>query len=887
MHPDPIATYRLQLRPGFGFREAADLTGYLADLGVSHLYLSPCLQAAEGSSHGYDGVDPGRVSEALGGEEAFAGLCETAGAAGLGIMIDVVPNHLAAAGRQNPWWWDVLENGPSSRYAAVFDMDWQAAGRPWPDKVLLPLLGDHYGRVLEAGHLRLSHREGTFVLTCFEHGFPVDPASLAPLLQRAGEAIRSGELNLLALRHAILPRPIGDDPAAVADRDRESAELADLRARLCRQLPEAARAIEAEVARLNGDPDALDDLMEQQHYRLCHWRLGNHRLGYRRFFDIKELVGVRVEEAAVFRATHALILSWVKKGWVQGLRIDHPDGLRDPAGYFQRLREACPDAWIVAEKILGEKEAISPDWPIEGTTGYDFLNLVSGLFVDPGGKEALTRIYGQLTGEGPGYPSLVERSKRRVLTELFGAELDRLTRLFVDICHRHRRHRDHAPCELREALRETAVYFPVYRTYVPPAGGGLPCPDDEGRIRQAIQGALAASSDGKADLFDFLRDLLLLRVGGSLGEELALRFQQLTGPAMAKGVEDTALYRYHRLVALNEVGGNPDRFGVSTDAFHLACAEAREKRPLSLLATSTHDTKRSEDVRCRLALLSEAPEPWAAAVRRWTDLNERHRNADAPERHTEYLFYQTLVGAWPIDPARMSAYMEKAVREAKTQSSWIRPNRVYEAGLRDFIQGVMADATFLSDLEGFVTGLMAAGRVNSLAQTLIKLTAPGIPDLYQGTELWDLSLVDPDNRRPVDFPLRRRLLVALSDLSPEKILERMAEGLPKLWVIRQALDLRRQRPELFGPGGGYRPLQAQGPKAGHVVAFLRGEAAATVTPRLVLGLKGQWADTELTLPAGTWRNRLTGEMVEAPVRLQTLLARFPVALLVKKEGADG
>ncbi len=880
---DPRATYRLQLRPGFGFAEAANLAGYLADLGVSHVYLSPCLQAAEGSTHGYDGVDPCRVSEALGGSGAHAGFCETLAHAGLGLMIDIVPNHLAIPGRQNPWWWDVLGNGPASPHAATFDIDWQAAGRPWPDKLLLPVLGDHYGRVLEGGQLQLSHREGEFVLSYFEHLFPVAPTSLAALLERAADTCGSRDLNRLAKRHAQLRNFAQDGQKKVAEQIRERRTLAGLRARLCREAPAAIRAIEAEVARLNRDPDALDALMEGQHYRLCRWRLANHRLGYRRFFDIKELVGLRVEDEAVFQATHALVLSWVQRGWVQGLRIDHADGLWDPAVYFGRLRRACPAAWIVVEKILGPGEALPPDWPVAGTTGYDFLNLAAGLFIDPDGEEALTEIYRELTGETTDYARIVCTCKRLALTGLLGSELNRLTDLFLDICHRHRRHRDHARDELREVLVETAVFFPVYRTYLSPSKD-LPAPCDEGRICDAIAKAAAQRPDLDTDLFLFLRDLLLLREAGPLEAELAMRFQQLTGPVMAKGVEDTALYRFHRLISLNEVGGDPTRFGVSPEAFHRACVEARERRPLSLLATATHDTKRGEDVRCRLALLAEAPERWTAAVRRWMRHNERHRKGPIPDPNTEYLFYQTLVGAWPIDPDRMSAYMEKAVREAKTHTSWLRPNEPYEAGLRDFVRKVMADETYRTDLVAFVRGLLLPGRINSLAQTLLKLTAPGVPDLYQGTELWDLSLVDPDNRRPVDFHLRRRLLSEVSGLSPEEILARMDEGLPKLWVIRQALGFRRRRPDLFGPKAAYRPLPVRGPKASHGVVFLRGEASVTVVPRLVMRLDGQWENTELTLPPGCWRNLLTGETVQGgAVRLQDLLARFPVGLLERKE----
>jgi (1->4)-alpha-D-glucan 1-alpha-D-glucosylmutase len=883
MRPEPIATYRVQLRPGFGFEQVAELVAYLSDLGVSHLYASPYLQAAAGSTHGYDIVDPTRVNEELGGAEGHARLCQTLQSAGLGQMIDIVPNHMAIAGRQNPWWWDVLENGPSGRYATYFDVDWEASEGRWPNKVLLPVLGDHYGRVLEEGGIQLSHKGGSFILSYQEHTFPVDPSSLVELLSRAAESCGSDLLAFVANSHARLPRPTVTARQALEQRHRDKEVLANLLTGLCSEDAEACAAIDAEVSRLNRDPDALDSLIDQQNYRLAFWRTASRDLGYRRFFDIKDLAGLRVEDIEVFRSTHALPIAWVQKGWVQGLRIDHPDGLRDPAEYFSRLREACPGAWIVAEKILQPAEKMPADWPIEGTTGYDFLNLVGGLFIDPDGEEGLTRVYEDFTGERADFSTLARTCKRLVLAELLGSELNRLTSLFVEICERRRRHRDYTRHELREALCETAVCFPVYRSYVR-ASVNAAGPADEAWIGQAVAGAMAERADLDPELFAFLRDLLLLRVTGSLEGELAMRFQQLTSSAMAKGVEDTAFYRFNRLVGLNEVGGDPGRFGISVQQFHRACADAHAERPLALLASTTHDTKRSEDVRARLALLSEIPGRWAEAVHRWSDHNERHRRGDAPDRDAEYLLYQTLVGAWPIDTGRITAFMEKAVREAKTYTSWTKQNETYERDLRGFIDAAMGDEEFLTDVEGFVAHLVKPGRIDSLAQTLIRLTAPGVPDIYQGTELWDLSLVDPDNRRPVDFSLRRRALDEIGNLSPEEILERMDEGLPKLWVIRQALHLRRRRPELFGPKGAYRPVSARGTKARHVVAFIRGESAITVVPRLVMRLEGDWADTAMEAPAGLWHNVLTGdESAGGAVLIRDTLRRFPVGLLVRKE----
>jgi (1->4)-alpha-D-glucan 1-alpha-D-glucosylmutase len=883
MDPEPTATYRLQLRPGFGFDQAAEVVPYLSDLGISHLYASPYLQAAAGSTHGYDIVDPGRVNEELGGAEAHASMCRTLHSAGLGHMIDVVPNHMAIAGRQNPWWWDVLENGPSSPYATYFDVDWEASEERWPNKVLLPVLGDHYGRILEDGRLRLSYKKGVFALHYEDHVFPLDPSSLAGLLSRAAGACGSELLAFLAESYTRLPRPTVTARQAVERRHRDKEVLSDLLSRLCSEEPEAEEAISAEVEHLNRTPDALDSLMDQQNYRLALWRTASRELGYRRFFDIKDLAGLRVEDMEVFHATHVLPIAWVDKGWVQGLRIDHPDGLRDPREYFHRLREQCPEAWIVAEKILEPGEKIPPEWPIAGTTGYDFLNLMGGLFIDRAGEKNLTQVYKDFTEEEIHFTAVVRECKRLVLAELLGSELNRLTSLFVAVCEGHRRHRDYTGHELREALYETAACFPVYRSYVSASRNAV-SPEDERCITQAIETAMTERPDMDPELFGFLKDVLLLRVPGALEGELAMRFQQLTGPAMAKGLEDTAFYRFNRLIALNEVGGDPGRFGVSLALFHEACTLAREEHPLGMLASTTHDTKRSEDVRARLALLSEIPEQWSDAVRRWAGHNERHRRGEAPDRNTEYLFYQTLVGAWPIEQERMTGYMEKAVREAKRHTSWTVQNEAYECGVRDFVHAAMGDETFCADLEGFVAGLVMPGRINSLAQTLIKLTAPGIPDIYQGTELWDLSLVDPDNRRPVNFTLRRHRLQEIEGLSPEDILARIDEGLPKLWVIRQALHLRRRRPELFGPEARYRPLYARGTKAEHAVAFLRGEGVLSVAPRLVMGLRGDWADAVLELPEGRWENILTGEHVSGgAVRLRELLARFPVGLCVRCE----
>jgi (1->4)-alpha-D-glucan 1-alpha-D-glucosylmutase len=882
MRPDLLATYRLQLRPGFGFDEARRLIPYLAELGISHVYTSPYLQAASGSTHGYDVVDPTQVNAELGGHEARERFVDALVDAGLGHVIDVVPNHMAIIPHENPWWWDVLENGSSSRYARYFDVDWDSSEERWPNKVLLPVLGDHYGRVLEAGELALRHAAGRITVHYWDHAFPLDPSTLGSLFGRAAATTGSQMLGLVADACDLLPQPRAGEREEIERRHRDKAALGEILRRVCTEEPDTVAAIDQEVAALNGDVDRLDALLDGQNYRLAFWRSAMRDLGYRRFFDINDLAGLRVEDPEVFAATHELPLRWVRDGSVQGLRIDHPDGLRDPAGYFQRLRHAAPAAWVVAEKILEPDEQLREDWPIEGTTGYDFLACAGGLFVHPDGAGPLSHVLDEFTRDAEPFAARVEAAKREVLDVLLGSEINRLTALFVTVCERHRRHRDYSRAALAEALREVAVAFPVYRTYVSGLRGDV-AEEDVRRVEAAIAGARAARPEIDAELLSFLQDLLLLRVDGDLEAELAMRFQQLTGPAMAKGVEDTAFYRDLRLVAVNEVGGRPDHFGTSADDFHAFCAHAAEHWPQGMLTTSTHDTKRSEDVRMRLSLLSEIPDTWARAVQRWTRLLEPRR-PDGLDRATEYLIYQTLVGAWPITVERLAAYLEKAVREAKVHTSWRRPDAAYEDLVREFATAALADEDFMGDVADFVADLEGPGRTNSLALTLLKLTVPGVPDIYQGTEIWDLSLVDPDNRRPVDFERRGALLASARDADCDAALASTDDGLTKIWLIRHALAVRRARPHAFAPGASYRPLTVGGEHAAHVVAYQRGDDVVAVVPRLLLRLDGDWRETAVTLPDGAWRNVLTDDRLDGgAVAVASLLARCPVALLTREE----
>ncbi len=816
----PSSTYRLQLHPGFDFAAAAAVAPYLAALGVSHVYASPYLQAAKGSKHGYDVVDHSRVNAELGGKEGHERFCQALGESRLGQVLDIVPNHMSIAGRDNRWWWDVLRHGRRSRYARHFDVDWNSPEPKLRGKILMPILGDHYGRVLDAGDIELVREPDGLVLRYFEHELPIDPESL----------------------------------------------------------PESG--LDFEPARLAADPDALHELLERQNYRLASWRTAGHDLDYRRFFDVNTLAALRMEEEEVFKETHALVLGWLAAGVLDGVRVDHPDGLRDPRQYCERLRAAAPGAWIVLEKILAADERLPADWPVEGTTGYEFLNRVTALYVDGTAEEPLTRLYAEFTGTDDGFAEIAHRCKKLVLGNLLASDLRRLTANFVRVCEGNRHYRDFTRQAIGEVLAEFIACLRVYRTYVRP--GEPVSPADRVQVEAAATEVRLRRPDLDQELVDFLVAILLDEHTGEEEANLVARLQQTTGAVMAKGVEDTAFYVYHRFVALNEVGGDPGRFAIGPETFHAATAEAARAHPAGMLTTSTHDTKRSEDVRARLALLSEIPALWTEAVLRWSALNARHRRGEQPDRNTEYLLYQTLVGAHPIGLDRLLPYLEKATREAKTHTSWTAVDERYETALREFVERALADAEFVAAVEGFVRPLVAPGRVNSLAWKLLVLTAPGVPDLYQGSELWDLSLVDPDNRRPVDYELRRRLLGELDGLGAEEAWARPDDGLPKLLVVQRTLQLRRRRPAAFGPAGTYRPLVAQGPKARHAVAFARAEEIVAVVPRLVLGLAGDWAGTELELPPGRWRDEFTGAAVDGGRRsLADLLGRFPVALLAR------
>ncbi len=876
----PRCTYRVQLRPDHDLRAVAALTGQLARLGVSHLYLSPCLQAVPGSTHGYDVIDHSRVSDQLGGEEAFAELVRAVRARGMGILLDIVPNHMAID-PGNRWWWDVLENGRSSRYALFFDVSWDPPERKLKDLILVPILADHYGRELERGALRLERLEDRIVLRYQDRDLPVSPISVDTLFTRVAERTGSRDAAAVASAAAALPELVDATHGERHDRHVAKEELLARIAALCAD-PDTAPAIDREIARLNGDPDALDAMLRRQHYRVAYWKTAARELDYRRFFDINELVALRTEDPEVFGAVHARALGWLRDGSIDGVRVDHVDGLRDPRGYLDRLRaEAGEDAWIVVEKILHHDERLRASWPVDGTTGYETIDLVTRTFVDPRGVAALTDTYRVFTGEGRPFADVVLEAKHEVMRASLAADVERVTALLVTVCESHRRHRDHTREEVRDALREVAAATAVYRTYTRADAGEV-----EEEDRRWMDGAIGIVRRRRPnidpELLRFIRALVLLEVCGDVESEFAMRFQQLTAPVMAKGVEDRAFYRYARLAALNEVGGDPARTDAVVAELHRAARERLARWPRSLVAGSTHDTKRSADVRARLCLLSEVHMTWAETVTRWSRHNERHRTSGMPDREMEYLYYQTLVGAHPLPLDRALAYMEKAAREAGRATSWAAPSERYERALADFVRGTLSDPVFTADLREVVAPLVEAGRVTSLAQMLLRLTLPGVPDLYQGEELWDLGLVDPDSRRPVDHALRRTLLDDLDEMSTEEILRRMDEGLPKLHLIRQALRLRAERPEVFASGA-HDPLAADGARAAHVIAFVRGGEIAVVVPRLVVGLRGDWRDTTVALPDGRWCDRLTGATRGGGAqRVDEVLGAFPVALLARE-----
>jgi (1->4)-alpha-D-glucan 1-alpha-D-glucosylmutase len=944
----PRATYRLQLHKDFTFDDAISVLPYLARLGVSHAYCSPLLRARQGSLHGYDVVDHRSIDPEIGGRAGFERFVAALQSRGMGLIFDVVPNHMGIFDDDNAWWMDVLEHGPASRHADTFDIDWEPANPDLLGKVLVPVLGDQYGLVLERGELKLvfEREAGAFAVRYFEHRLPIDPREYVPILGRAETALASANVSssarqrLAELREALgkLPPRSGVAPAEIARRARESAELKRNLARLAHMQPAVAAAIESAAAQLTSDVEALHALMEAQAWRLAYWRVASDEINYRRFFDINDLAALRMEKQQVFEATHHFVLSLAAEGKVDGLRIDHPDGLFHPERYFEQLQESYanraglkpeppPDGrpprplYVVIEKITARHEHVPEKWAVHGTTGYRFAAVVNGLYVDSAARGRFERIWRAFSGEEDDFEELAYQGKRAILRGALSAELTVLATALLRIARADRRTRDYTLNTLRQALGEVAACMPVYRTYI----AGRASAQDRRYIDWAVERARRRGRAADLTIFDFVHRALLGRAPPGASRKLAARtlrfamkFQQFTSPVAAKGVEDTAFYRYHRLASLNEVGGDPDMFGFPVRAFHGASADRAARWPHTMLATSTHDNKRSEDVRQRINVLSEMPAAWRLALRRWSALNRGHRTnlegKPAPSASDEYLLYQTLLGSLPTGPleddalatyrGRIDAYMQKAAREAKQATSWISPNEAYEQALSVFIGALLGRAhpnPFLEDLRALANTLAWFGALNSVSAVLVKFASPGVPDTYQGNELIDLSLVDPDNRRPVDYTQRRRLLAELEDgMQRAGFVSSLAntplDGRAKLLATWTMLTLRRGRPELFE---GYEGLEASGARAAHVVAFARGSEKSRLvmlTGRLFLKLLGEpgklplgestWQDTAVKspLPEGTrLTNVLTGEGIEVRggrIALAEAFARFPGAALV-------
>jgi (1->4)-alpha-D-glucan 1-alpha-D-glucosylmutase len=915
------ATYRIQLHAQFGFRAARELVPYLAELGVSHVYASPYFMAQPGSMHGYDLVDPKRLNPELGSEDDYNAWTEQLAAKRMGHIVDFVPNHMAAS-PNNRWWHDVLENGPASMYADHFDIEWNPPKEALRGKVLLPVLGAQYGEVLERGELTLEREGGSFCVRYFERCFPVNPSTVAPLLARAASKLalppddfRRQDLESIA---SGLERLAFEIPR---ERAREKEVLKRRLAALVAEDESIGRAIDVEVRKVNGTPDSphsfdeLDRLLVEQSYRLAYWRVATEEINYRRFFEINDLAAIRMESDAVFEDMHELLVDLVARGRIQGVRLDHVDGLYDPAGYVDKLGKVLAERrggrrpWIIAEKILSQNEGLSPSWAIDGTTGYDFLAMTNGLFVAPQAEEPVTRLYREVTGDARSFGEHALEAKRTILRSSLASELQMLAQRLDRIAARDRRSRDFTLATLRRALGETIAAFPVYRTYVRP--DGTKEPTDAAIVTRATRLARRRNPEVNPSVFAFLRDQLLFdRKNDEDADraELAMRFQQLTGPVVAKGVEDTAFYTYVRFVALNEVGGTPDRFGTSLSAFHAMNAERHAKWPRSMTTTSTHDTKRGEDVRARLAVLSEIPDAFACWVREWMSLGSRYTTAidddsateptRAPSASDQLLFFQTALGAYPLAHGpdqtftdRLAEYMVKAAREAKQNTSWLAPDEVYESALRSFVADILADEAFLESLEAKTSAIATYGASNGLAQTLLKVASPGIPDVYQGSETWDFRLVDPDNRAPVDYAALREQLASLEGANVRDLVASYRDGRVKLFVLSRALRLRRTLPGVF-IGGDYTPIDA----GDDVVAFGRKHAtghvvcAVTRRPYGVTGGKAPWAcgdvwgDRKIAVPEGRWRDALGDREISASadgVTADELFRDLPVALLVR------
>jgi (1->4)-alpha-D-glucan 1-alpha-D-glucosylmutase len=973
----PASTYRLQLHREFPFAAARKVVAYLAELGVSACYTAPYFTASPESTHGYDVCNHNEVSPELGGAAEHAAFIDALQAKGLGHVVDFVPNHMGIGTNSNLWWKDVLENGPSSPSAGFFDIEWAPVKTELHAKLLLPILGDQYGKVLERGELQLAFHDGQLVLNYFEHELPINPRQSPRVFRRAVKPLTdllgqddSNLHELLSIIAALenMPPYTARDADQVAERQREKEVARKRLLRLVDDAPMVGEQLNAAMREVNGEPgrgesfDALHELLEAQPYRLSYWRTASHEINYRRFFDINTLAGLRVERPEVFAATHRLLSELIASGRVQGVRIDHPDGLFDPARYFDMLQDLAAQVWevrrnsnggrpdrplyVVAEKIVSGRERLPSRWAVHGTTGYNFLNELNGLFVSSAQARRMRRAYAKLTGRTEAFDDVLYASKRLIMETAMASELSVLAHMLDRTGESNRNSRDFTLESLRDAITEVVACFPVYRTYVDEHGWTA---DDRAVVVQAVSRARRRNPAMEASLFDFLLEVVLPRMAGEpLGRaaerrggypaadanearerlRFAMKLQQYTGPVQAKGLEDTAFYRYNLLLSLNEVGGDPSRVGRGVDEFHHAALQRRHEWPFEMVATSTHDTKLGEDVRARINVLSEIPDEWARDVSRWIRLNRSHRSMvdgePAPDRNDEYRFYQGVVGTWPAGSGtegasadyidRIKGFMIKSVKEAKLHTSWITPNIDYENAVVRFVERVLSGAggaRFVPAMLPLQRRIAALGALNSLAQVVLKIASPGVPDFYQGTEVWDLNLVDPDNRRPVNFEIRATLLAEVDAMLRRPVEERVSaiasllnswpDARIKLLVTAAGLRLRREHEALFMEGE-YVPLVTEVTVNADIVAFARvhGEDAVIVAaPRLMAPLVGAdlapplggagWKTSRVILPPAladrTFRHEITGAEIrptsaggQAWIFAGELFETVPVAL---------
>jgi (1->4)-alpha-D-glucan 1-alpha-D-glucosylmutase len=938
------ATYRLQFNPSFGFRAASEIVDYLADLGITDVYASPIFAAARGSTHGYDVVDYTRLNEELGSEQDFEQLSERLKARGIGLLLDWVPNHMGIASGQNAAWDDVLESGPNSLRAEYFDIAWAPPRKDLQNRVLLPILGGPYGEVLERGELKLVFEQGRIQLAYFDRRLPLGPKTLIPVLESIARHCSLAEdaparLELESILSVLRHLPAGATPTVERRRlhDREKALIKYRFLRAYDETPELREALPQALLEFNGAPgvsssfDALDALLREQSYRLASWQVASEEINYRRFFDVNDLAALRMELEPVFVQAHAKLFSMIASGRVQALRLDHTDGLYDPLGYFEQLQrrfrspsnqaELSPDDLarplpVLVEKILEPGEQLPSEWPVDGTTGYEFSAEVGALLVDPRSEPVIEEIYRRFTADTRSFAEHVYESKSYVLRNSLVSEVHMLASQLAEIASKNRAWQDFTLGALTRALTETIAVFPIYRTYL--RAGEAPSEQDEAHIREAIDTARRNNPSFNPSTFEFLQSLLLQEADPRDGEgreehiQFALRFQQLTGPVMAKSVEDTAFYRYPRLLCLNEVGGSPARYGSTIEEFHRQNAARARSWPLSMVTTSTHDTKRGEDTCARIAVLSELPEEWRRLCRRFGQLADSGRQVldgvRAPSRSDEYLLLQSIIGAWPHGwdgshgreqfVERMSAYLCKAAKEAKQETSWTNPNPGYDDALRHFIAKLFGNQDLVDAISTFCRRISPYGAVNGLSMMLLRLTVPGIPDTYQDSESWNQSLVDPDNRRPVDYDILRKRLADIRGRTSDRralareLLQQYEDGRIKTFILMAALQARREKRELFLRGD-YEGLTGDD----HIVAFTRSHRSDRMiccVPRFPFLLtRGEvpwplsqvWGDRRLRVPySGRYLDVCTGGLftVKNELRLSDLFADLPVALLLRQ-----